>query len=224
MQNQTIPAKRNLDRYIAATGKTEADYQAWASEVGRKMHINNLDKLICAKFNLYSANHLSNILTELPLGIDEKDVEAYILENSVNPLELATLWKEATNEVQSWVCKESTIANSLTFFPKSDFEQFGDRNHLVDVSRRWFKADGLNLDTQAQEMSENSGFEITVQDLIEYVMKYRPGTYKNPAQVKVKLIEERFKAATTFGIKDYYVNHLIKLCRFEEQPTEEVPF
>ncbi|NBB22573.1 hypothetical protein GVN20_24680 [Runella sp. CRIBMP] len=227
METQIIPAvpsKRNLERYMAATGKTEIEYQAWASEVGKKMHINNLDKIVCAKFDIYTVSHLANILTELPLGIPENEVNAYLIEFSVNPLELAKLWNEMQAEAQSWICKESIIANSLAFFPKTDFEQFGDKNHLPDVSRAWFKKDGLNLDTQAQEMSENSGFEITVQDLIDFVMKWRPRTYKNPAELTVKRIEERFREVTTFGIKDYYVQHLMKMCHFEKSGIDILPF
>lgn len=229
MEQQSIPQKSNrvtthLDRFIATTGKTEKEYLEWASEVGRKMHINTLDKLVCAKLNIYSAAHLIHVPTPLPLGISENEVSEYLIQNSQNPYELGKLWSETKADALAWTCKESTIANSLAFFPKSDFEQFGDKNHLADVSRTWFKKDGLNLDTQAQEMSENSGFEITVQDLVEFVMKYRPRTYKNPAEVKLKQIEERFREVTGFGIKEYYVEHLLKICYVLKPQLEEVPF
>lgn len=225
METQIISSsRRNLQRFIEATGKTEIEYEAWASEVGRKMHVNNLDKLVCAKFNLYSAAHLVHILTELPEGISENEVDEYLVENSTNPYELANLWLKYKAESESWICKESTIANSLAYFPKSDFEQFGDKNHLVDVSKSWFNKDGLNLDTQAAEMSENSGFEISVQDIIDFVMKYRPKAYRNPAELTLKKIESKFKECTTFAIKDYYATHLMKMCRFERNTIDELPF
>lgn len=219
---QSTPSKRNLERFIAATGKTEADYQAWATEVGKRMHINNLDKLVCAKLEIYTVAHLNYILTELPVAILENEVDEYLLEHSNNPLELARLWASTMSDAQAWSCKESTIANSLACFPKSDFEKWGDKNHLVDISRSWFKSDGLHLDTQAAEMSENSGYEIEVQDLIDFVMKHRPRTYRNPAELKLKRIEARWKEVVGFSIKDYYVEHLMKMCGFEK--NEVVPF
>ncbi|MFY7734659.1 MAG: hypothetical protein ACOVSR_14330 [Bacteroidia bacterium] len=36
----------NLERYIQNTGKTEAEYKAWATQVGRKMHINTIIRRI----------------------------------------------------------------------------------------------------------------------------------------------------------------------------------
>ncbi|MEA5257213.1 hypothetical protein VB264_05400 [Arcicella aquatica] len=32
--------RKNMERYIQLTGKSEADYNAWATQVGRQMHIN----------------------------------------------------------------------------------------------------------------------------------------------------------------------------------------
>ncbi len=224
MEKQILPSKRNMERFITATGKTENDYLEWATEVGRKMHINKLDSLVCAKAGIYSAAHLIQKPTELPLGIPEQETEAYLIEHSQNAYELGKLWLKMKADADAWVCKESTIANSLTFFPKSDFEQHGDRNHLPDVSRSWFKVDGIHIDVQAQEMSENSGFEITVQDIIDFVMKWRPRTYKNPAELKVKQLEARFKESTTFTVKDYYVEHLLKMCEYRAPELDELPF
>lgn len=224
MEQQIIPSKRNLERFISATGKTENDYREWATEVGRKMHINKLDSLVCAKVGIYSAAHLVQRPTELPADMPEHAVEDYLIENSHNPYELGKLWLKLQADAQAWVCKESTIAGSLTFFPKSDFEQHGDRNRLPDVSKSWFKADGIHIDVQAQEMSENSGFEITVQDIIDFVMKWRPRTFKNPAELKVKQLEARFKESTTFAVKDYYVEHLLKMCEYQAPEQEEAPF
>ncbi|MDF7817407.1 hypothetical protein P1X15_07370 [Runella sp. MFBS21] len=65
MEQQSIPQKSNrvtthLEHIIAATGKTERKYLEWASEVGRQMHINTLDKSVCAKLNIYSAAYASS--------------------------------------------------------------------------------------------------------------------------------------------------------------------
>ncbi|MFN3378909.1 MAG: hypothetical protein ACK41O_05600 [Runella zeae] len=226
MQSETQvkpKVKRNMDRFMAMTGKSEKEYYEFATEVGRKMHINSLDKLICAKLNVYTVAHLVYVSTELPFGISENEVDEFLIEHSQNPYELGKLWLNAQAEVDSWICKESIVANSLTCFPKGDFEKWGDPNHLPDVSKSWFNKEGIHLDTQAMEMSENSGFEIEVQDLIDFVMKWRPRTYKSPALLRKKRIEARWKEVTTFSLKDYYVSHLIRMCQFEK-PENDLPF
>jgi len=81
---------RNMERFIQATGKNQADYQAWASQVGRQMHINSLDRLICAKLGIYTVAHLAKLSTRLPdIFWNEAQLDEYLLEHSQNPLELA---------------------------------------------------------------------------------------------------------------------------------------
>ena len=224
MEKQILPVKRNMERFMATTGKSEREYESWAKEVGRRMHINTLDKIVCATAEIYTAAHLVYRLTEMPDGIGEGEADAYLIENSNNAYELAKLWLKTKADADAWICKESWIANTLSCFPKVDFESWGDRNCLADVGRGWFRADGLHLDTQAQEMTEMSGFEIEIQDLVDFVMKFKPGTYRNPAQIKLKQIEARFKSVTTFGIKDYYVQHLILVCQYEGMSDDSLPF
>ena len=71
--------KRNLERFMEATGKTEQEYYEWASEVGRRMHINKLDNLVCAKLGIYTVAHLVNMPTELPEGITLQEVDEFVL-------------------------------------------------------------------------------------------------------------------------------------------------
>lgn len=95
MNNQTTEVKesakvrKNMERYILMTGKSEAEYNAWATQVGRQMHIN---KLICAKMNIYNISHLSYLNTEINEYMTTEQVEAYLFENSVNPLEIGKLF------------------------------------------------------------------------------------------------------------------------------------
>lgn len=226
MEKQLIPSKAvsQKQRIIAKTGKSEAEYYAFATEVGQKMHINKLDQVICQKLSIYTVAHLAKLATQMPSGISEKEANGYLLEHSINPYEIAKLWRDAKFEAELWTCKESTIANGLTFFPKTDFERYGDRNHLIDVSRSWFDKDGINLDVQAAEMSEKSGFEVSVQDIIDFVAKYRPKRYMNPAELLVKKIELRWKEVTGFVVKEYYVEHLLKMCELANVATEKAPF
>ena len=96
MQAISEKPKRNT-----ATGKSENDYQARATEVGRWMHINTMYKMVCAKLGLYTVAHLVLIPTPLPAGIDPDRVDAYLLEHSENPLEIAKLWQQAVADADA---------------------------------------------------------------------------------------------------------------------------
>lgn len=220
---------KNKERYLLVTGKTESDYEAFATQVGRRMHINSLDKLVCEKFGIYTVGHLNMIVTVLPNEEPWEAYAKYVLENSENPLEIAELWLRCKADADSWMSRESIIDTFLSPFPKENFEQHGDKNWLSDVSKSWFLKEGLPMDTQIKEMNSVYGFEEELQigfdDVIEFVRTYRRNEYRNPEQVRLKEIEARFKEITTFQIKDYYVEHLIKMCRPSYTFTDEtVPF
>ena len=211
---------------MLATGKTSAEYDAWATQVGRQMHINSLDRLICAKFGIYTVAHLAQLPTQVPeIMWDEAQIDEHLLEYSENPLELAKLWRHYHNEARLFVSAESVLAEYLNAFPKADFGRWGDPNCLGDVSKSWFRKSGINLDVQVDEINEVAPIRITIDDIIEFVKKWKPGAYKSPAQEMVERIEERFKELTTFRIKEYYAEHLLRSSMLVQPAfTEEVPF
>ena len=215
-------SRRNIDRFLEATGKTEKDYYTWATEVGRRMHINKLDGLVCAKLEIYTVAHLATRPTQLPEGMPESEVDDFLAIHSENPYELALLWKKAKGDAESWVSKESILNEWLTGIRKEDFERWGDPNHVGDVSKKWWSKEATGLDGVLQEISEMCllSEDITFTDAIDFIQAHKPGGYVNPAQKLAKHIEERFKLLTTFRIKDYYVEHLVKMCG--AMATEEV--
>lgn len=218
-------SRKNLERFMAATGKTEAEYYAYATEVGQRMHINALDKLICAKFDIYTVSHLAHRLTPIPEGMPELELDDYLIEHSQNPLELGVLWQKLKAEEDSIVTKETELNSLLKPFPKPDFERFADPNWQADVSRSWFKKVGANLDVQLMEINDTSCLHFTMDDLIEFIRNYRPGGYVNTAELlRIETVEKRFKELTTFRIKPYYVEHLMKSCNYYETPSEDLPF
>lgn len=226
MEALATPKPRNLERFLTATGKTESDYQAWATEVGKRMHINTLDRLICAKLGVYTVAHLVQMPTTLPDGMwDEAQVDLHLVDYSENPLELAKLWLQYQNEARMYLSTDTVLAEYLNPFPKTDFENNGDANWLADVSPKWFKKKGTNLDVQVDEINEVAPIKITMDDVIDYVRTWQPHRYKSPAQVMVERIEERFKELTTFRIKDYYADHLMRSSILTHPAsTEETPF
>ena len=83
---------RNMERFLEATGKTQQDYYTWATEVGRRMHINKLDALVCARLNVYTVAHLVDKPSELPEDIGQAELDEHVALHSENPYELAMLW------------------------------------------------------------------------------------------------------------------------------------
>ncbi|TDB64404.1 hypothetical protein [Arundinibacter roseus] len=228
-QNEVVVAtRRNKDRFLEATGKSEQEYYAWATLVGQRMHINKLDGLLCAKIGIYTVAHLIHKQTQLPQGIEQSEVQAYLIENSNNPYELAQIWLSLKSDVENWVSKESILNEWLTGIRKEDFEAHGDPNHAADVSRAWWKKDADGLDGILQEINsmEFLNTEISLSDAIEFIRANRPGRWICPALTAQKLVESRFKTLTTFNIKDYYVEHLLKMCRIETEliADEDLPF
>lgn len=225
MQSISEKPKRNAERFMTATGKSENEYQAWATEVGRRMHINTLDKMVCAKLGLYTVAHLALIPTPLPAGIDPDRVDAYLLEHSENPLEIAKLWQQAVADADAWVSVESVLDEHLAPFPKDDFERWGDKNWLPDVSRSWFKKGGRNLDVQVDEINAVAPAQISIDAVIDFVRTHKPNTYQSPALAMRDRLDDRFRELTGFRIKDYYVAHLIRSAYFSQPATiETVPF
>ncbi|WP_148289347.1 hypothetical protein [Fibrella aestuarina] len=220
------PPRRNRDRFMTTTGKSEADYNAWASQVGRQMHINNLDRLICAQLGIYTVAHLAQLPTLLPEGVESEAQEtSYLLENSVNPLELARLWQRVRIDATMYLSAETVLNEYLRPFPKDNFERWGDRNHLGDVSKSWFKKTGIELDVQLQEINEVAPIPVTMEDAIEFVKSWKPGGFVSPLQWQLTHIESRFQGLTTFRIKDYYAEHLLKMTQLVHPAlTDTVPF
>lgn len=158
--------------------------------------------------------------------MNEGEFENYLIDNSRNPYELAKIWLKLKSDSENYVDKESILATYLAPFPKEDFERWGDKNWLVSVSKSWFKKNATHLDVQLEEMNSNPqiGLQISLEDCIDFVKKFRPNTYKNPIEIKKSEIEERFKCITGFNLKEYYAEHLMKSCEFLSVKIEYVPF
>ena len=214
--------KRNLNRYIEATGKSETEYNKWAKEVGKKMHIGTLDRLVCEKFGVYVISQLSLLPSELPENIDFND-SSEIIDNTRNPYELAKMWQDTKANADNWVCKNSVLAEKLNAFPPEDFERWGDKNCLSNVSKKWFDKNAIHLDVAVETINTEASIKVSIDDMIEFVKAYKPNCYKNPMQLMQERIEARFKEVTTFRIKDYYVDHLVKACEFQPDTTKS-PF
>ena len=222
----TVKLAANAIRHLAKyEGSTNDDYVAFARATARKVHVSRMDQIVCEVLEVYSINHLQFTQTELEFYMTEVDAREYELENSTNAYQLGRIWKELRADADAYYSKECVIDEFLSQFPKTSFERFGDSNWLKDVHRGWFSTKGLSLDTQLQEMISSSGLGIEMDDIVEFVKTYKRGEYVSAASKKLKALEEKWRGLFGFNIKEYYVEHLMKVCEFiGEIEDNEVPF
>lgn len=109
--------------------------------------------------------------------------------------------------------KNQIIHDNFVGVPEKSWNEFGDRNwNDKNFKRKFFNKSALDLDQQAQEMSEAAGVEITPQDIVNYIMdresnkgKYRVGgksvsTLNKAAKIKPADAEELIRIFDEQGI------------------------
>jgi hypothetical protein len=69
---------------------------------------------------------------------------------------------------------EWLIAQSLRRFPKGSWYRWYDKHGFSPIVRaNYFKPTGIPLDVQAEDMSEEYGMSIEIQDIVDFVLKYK---------------------------------------------------
>lgn len=222
----TVKLAANAMRHLAKyKGSNELDYIDFAKTTARKVQISKMDQIVCEYSGIYSINHLQYTQAEINEYMSVEEVREWEIENSNNAYQLAKIWKELRADADAYYSKECVIDEFLSQFPKSSFERFGDKSWLKDLHRGWFSEKGLSLDVQLQEMVSSSGLSIEIDDIIEFVKTYKRGEYVSKASKKLKALEQKWKDLFGFGIKEYYVEHLVKVCEFVAIiETTDVPF
>jgi hypothetical protein len=178
---------------------------------------------------------------QIPKGATENDVaniDNEIANNSNNPAELAEVaLRTKTNEfinknsdtdaieiieyVQGKVKrgKKGRNGNDGSYVNESD-----SNNITNSIAKTYLKSDGRGLDVLAQELSDNMGKEITIQDIIEVIEMYPNGIndvekevrdlYSNPAKT-------RFSELTGFPSSDWYLQKAIEQAIEKEKLNEK---
>jgi hypothetical protein len=226
MTKTTVKLASNAIRHLAKyEGSTNEDYVAFARATARKVHVSRMDQIVCEVSKVYAVNHLVHTQAELEFYMTEIEEREHLLDVSVNAYQLGLIWKQLKADADGYYSKMCVIDEFLGQFTKASFERFGDVNWSKDVHRGWFSEKALGLDVQLQEMNSSGGFVIKMDDLIDFVKTYRRNEYVSPARKKQRFLEEKWKGLFGFNIRDYYVEHLIKVCEFVEITEDiEVPF
>ncbi len=222
-------------RRFLAEGKTEVEYREWSRWCGIKASHSYKDRLLCEQLGIDGVAELGQ-WAPVPLETDitlQQLVDSLLTECE-NPADLALCYLELLRVqpgrgTANDHTRDGFLCEHLGPFPKESFLRWGDRNWLPDVSRGWFRADGLPIDVQCLELSEGFGREITEDDVIAFVVAYRKGSYRPPHERLIRHFEDCWLERYGFRLTPKYAEHLGQktgLLAQEPQPheLEAVPF
>jgi hypothetical protein len=145
---------------------------------------------------------------EITPEMTDEDYTSSVISTSENPAEIAQVWKIQPQETLSG--KEEVIKENLGRMPIDGIYQFGDRNNVTKGNiLNYVSPKGQPIDVQAQEMANNSGLDITPQDIVDFIAKYPNG--KNTARPENgarKQLEAKFKALTGLELTEDFAEDL----------------
>jgi hypothetical protein len=110
------------------------------------------------------------------------------------------------------------LSVTLTRFPKASFIRFGDKNRVKEVNGRWFNDKGIAIDVQAEVIAEVNSLVVLPQDIVEHVMKHRPGQFTNPYKEEIAGLVNLFYGVYGVRLTPAYAKWLCSI-----QP-ETLPF
>ena len=120
----------------------------------------------------------SEVVTEIPSGLSDKEINRFVVDHSQNPLELASIYLNEPSE-SKLSGKEFQIAQfGLGKLTPESFARFGDKNLLNrSIALTYLSAkEGTPIDVIAKEMSDYYGTDITPQDIVDFMVNHPRGT------------------------------------------------
>lgn len=125
---------------------------------------------------LYTDDLLSQ-MDNPPSFKNEKEVAAWQLQHTTNPAELSKIFMSEQPETPALSSKEQVIADyGLGKVNRKSFAGFGDRNLFGDVQHYFLrKGKEMDIDVIAKEISDDSGMDITPEDVVSFMKRFPAG-------------------------------------------------
>ena len=208
------PKKISIENkeYTTKTGRQKVTYEngqlivrdiKTGKEVSAATRKKAIDEYVDA-FDFEKGKTAEENITELPEGLNPEEGNLFIIENSENPLELASIYFFEEPSGKAETIDEMIGEFGLGKITQESFNNFGDRNKVTGgMARTYFKKDGLPLDVAAKEMSDYYETEITPEDLADFIIKYPSGSQSALRQFETRTANEaanRFKELTGLDI------------------------
>lgn len=159
---------------------------------------------------------------EVPLFANEEEYDIWVSKNSTDQKEVYDAYQSRMlDEKDSLIgSKEETIADYLQgrrINPES-FKRFSDKNNISNQLRlSYLSKDGVDIDMISQS-TEHSGFEITPQDIVDFMIENPGGTKQYYSKIKESPIaydlRQRFYELTGKNIDSVSVARDMKVNKF----------
>jgi hypothetical protein len=162
---------------------------------------------------------------EAPQGLSSEEVDRFSIEQSENPLEIASayVYEEPISKFSS--SKDAMIAEfGVGKITQESFKRWKDENLITGgMALTYFnKKEGLPLDVLAKSMSDHYGKEIDPQDIAEFIVKYPSGSSAALRDIESptgRMAAERFKELT--GL-DLYRDMAEKIVKAEYEKKKQI--
>lgn len=162
---------------------------------------------------------------EAPEGLGIEELNKFTIEQSENPLEIASayIYEEPISKFAE--SKDVLIAEfGVGKITQESFKRWKDENLITGgMALTYFnKKEGLPLDVLAKSMSDHYGREIDPQDIANFIVKYPSGSSAALREIESptgRLAAERFKEVT--GL-DLYRNMAEKIVNAEFEKKKQI--
>ena len=204
---------KNIEKFLLKNpGKSEADYQVWATQCGKAGFESRMDRvLILALAKCRWKNDIA--------ASSQEEYHENVLQYCENPIQTMQHYLNLHMERPDEFSKGFVIEEFLMPFPKKDYERWGDKNNIKSVNRKWFDADGTNLDVQCLALCEYFNAEVTEEDVIEHISNE---PYKSQSGRWLLEIEQMWKAKYGFKLTREYADGILNVKQVEV--FEDLPF
>lgn len=189
-----------------STGKVSTRKDANFNEVLETFKVENIEKFRMGRRVSETASP----------DIEESEVDRMISEESENPQEIAAVYLKELHSSEGSLegSTDAVIARFLTGFPFNSIREFGDANAISgreqQITMNYVRKTGEPIDTQIMLLSEAAGFEITGQDVIDFIFKYPNGRQSfSEGTQRLTDLESRFEVITGFPITEKYASDLL---------------
>jgi len=153
---------------------------------------------------------------EAPEGLSSEEVDRFSIEQSENPLEIASayVYEEPISKFSS--SKDAMIAEfGVGKITQESFKRWKDENLITGgMALTYFnKKEGTPLDVLAKEMSDHFGKEIDPQDIAEFIVKYPSGSSAALRDIESptgRMAAERFKELTGLDLYRGMAEKIVK--------------
>jgi hypothetical protein len=133
---------------------------------------------------------------EAPELRDDDAYTDYVATHSNNALELAEHYVMADSQTEEKDYKTQILDDHNIKVTEADFAHYGDPKNVSPlIGKRFFKNSATELDSQAADLSDQYGIEITPQDIVDHIMDFETKGASKKFKDKSKL-QQRFAEIT----------------------------